>query len=498
MSLRSKLMLALLLTGLASVALVGGLTYISVNAKVDSIRQQQAAQHFHSFMTAYLAEYGDWQTAIASESFDQFVQRRQARAPQGERPSDLLERMPPEVDRQSHHEPDAGQRRAPPPHAAPPHNGPQRMPPDGHPRHRPLLPGAGQEPPPPMLEAPPPVWPPENPPPHEARPRRDGPPLFRFLLTDAEYRVLLGAGLARNGSILPVEMRKGLRPLLVEGRTVAYVSPQSVLTPTPQEREYLAAIRSSLLAGVAAATALALGLGLLLSRSLSSRLSYLTNAVRAMHKGSLLQQVPVRGKDEVAELATAFNAMSEDLARSHAELNASHQTILQQAAQLRELSIRDGLTGLYNRRHFDEQATTLFKQAVRHQRPLSLMIGDIDYFKRINDQFSHAIGDAVLRQVSALLRDHIRQSDLVARYGGEEFVLALPETAGPQAVALCEKLRRRIEDYPWQEIHPCLKVTMSMGVSVDVASGSAEAMLRQADALLYQAKGAGRNQVCFA
>ncbi|WP_256077866.1 GGDEF domain-containing protein [Massilia sp. YIM B04103] len=497
MSLRSKLMLALLLTGLASVALVGGLTYISVNAKVDSIRQQQAAQHFHSFMTAYLAEYGDWQTAIASESFDQFVQRRQARAPQGERPSDLLERMPPEVDRQSRHEPGAGERRGPPPHAAPPHNGPERAPPDGYPRHRPPPPGAEQEPPPPMREAPP-AWQPEHPPPHEARPRRDGQPLFRFLLTDAEYRVLLGAGLASNGSILPVEMRKGLRPLLVEGRTVAYVSPQSVLTPTPQEREYLAAIRSSLLAGVAAATALALGLGLLLSRSLSSRLSYLTDAVRAMHKGSLLQQVPVRGKDEVAELASAFNAMSEDLARSHAELNASHQTILQQAAQLRELSIRDGLTGLYNRRHFDEQAATLFNQAVRHQRPLSLMIGDIDYFKRINDQFSHAIGDAVLRQVSALLRDHIRQSDLVARYGGEEFVLALPETAGPQAVALCEKLRRRIEDYPWQDIHPGLKVTMSMGVSVDVASGSAEAMLRQADALLYQAKGAGRNQVCFA
>ncbi len=328
--------------------------------------------------------------------------------------------------------------------------------------------------------------------------RRDGPPPFRFVLTDQDYKVLLGAGQYVAGSLLPPDARALARPIIVKDKPVAYVSTEGVVTPSKKELEFLAAMRSSLLAGVASAAALALGLGLLLSRSLSSRLSHLQRAVRAMQGGSLRQQVPVQGKDEVAVLAGAFNEMSEQLARSHEELKASHQTILEQAEQLRELSVRDALTSLYNRRHFDEQATSLFEQAVRYQRPLSLVICDIDFFKRINDNFSHATGDVVLRHVGAILRKHMRLSDLVARYGGEEFVFALPETELPQAAALCDKVRTLIEQHPWHEVHPELKVTISMGVFADLAAGSAETMLQKADALLYQAKENGRNRVCYA
>jgi diguanylate cyclase (GGDEF)-like protein len=327
--------------------------------------------------------------------------------------------------------------------------------------------------------------------------QRQAPP-YRFVLTDPDYKVLLGAGQYSRDSQLPADARAKARPIEVNGKVAAYVSPEGVITPSRQELEFLAAMRSSLAAGAAGAALLALGLGLALSRGLSSRLSHLTSAVRAMHGGSLRQQVPVQGKDEVATLASAFNEMSEQLARSHEELQASHQTILQQADQLRELSIRDALTNLYNRRHFDEQASTLYNQAVRHKRPLSLVIGDIDFFKKINDNYSHATGDAVLRQVGAILRQHVRLSDLVARYGGEEFVLALPETDLPQAAALCDKLRQIIEQHPWHEVEPGLKVTMSMGVFADYAVGTAEAMLQKADALLYQAKEAGRNRVCHA
>jgi diguanylate cyclase (GGDEF)-like protein len=354
---------------------------------------------------------------------------------------------------------------------------------------------------------------PDEPRPDDLRPRgpdqdgergRGGPdrprqaPPFRFVLTDPDYKVLLGAGQYARDSILPADARAKARPIEVNGKVAAYVSPEGVVTPTRQELEFLAAMRSSLAAGAAGAAVLALGLGLALSRGLSSRLSRLTAAVRAMHGGSLRQEVPVQGKDEVATLASAFNEMSEQLARSHEELQASHQTILQQADQLRELSIRDALTNLYNRRHFDEQANTLYNQAVRHKRPLSLVIGDIDFFKKINDNYSHATGDAVLRQVGAILRQHVRLSDLVARYGGEEFVLALPETDLPQAAALCDKLRQIIEQHPWHEVEPGLKVTMSMGVFADYAVGTAEAMLQKADALLYQAKETGRNRVCHA
>jgi diguanylate cyclase (GGDEF)-like protein len=425
MSLRTKFMLALLLTGLAAVAMVGGLAYAGMTKKVDTIRREMAAEHFHSAVTDYLQKYGNWRAGQDAEPFDQFMSARR------------------------------GNDRPPPP----PRGEGHRPPPPG--------PGPGGEPP------------------------------FRFILADQNYRVLLGAGVYRHDEVLPEAARKEARPVTAGGRIVAYVSPEGVLTPSKQEQQYLDAMRDALLAGVTGAAVVALALGFLLSRGLSRTLSHLTSAVRAMHGGSLLQRVPVEGKDEVAALATAFNDMSEKLARSHEELNESHQTILVQAEQMRELSVRDALTKLHNRRHFDEQASTLFSHAVRHKRPFSVVIGDIDFFKRINDQFSHATGDLVLRQVGEILRSHMRLSDLVARYGGEEFVIAFPETELPQAAALCDKLRAMIEGFPWHQLHPDLKVTMSMGVYADLAAGTAEAMLQKADAMLYRAKQTGRNRVCF-
>jgi diguanylate cyclase (GGDEF)-like protein len=430
MSLRTKFMLALLLTGLAAVAMVGGLAYVGMNKKVDTIRRQMAAEHFHSAVTEYLQKYGNWRAGQDAEPFDRFMSARR----------------------------DGG--RPPPPE-------------DGRPPR-----GEGRRPPPPQGPG--------------------GEPPFRFILADQDYRVLLGAGVYRHGEALPEAARNEARPVTIDGRIAAYVSPEGVLTPSREEQQYLDAMRDALLAGVTGAAAVALALGVLLSRGLSRSLSHLTRAVRAMHGGSLLQRVPVEGKDEVAVLAAAFNDMSQKLARTHEELNESHQTILAQAEQMRELSVRDALTKLHNRRHFDEQASTLFSHAVRHKRPLSVVIGDIDFFKRINDQFSHATGDAVLRQVGEILRSHMRLSDLVARYGGEEFVIAFPETELPQAAALCDKLRAMIEGFPWHQVHPDLKVTMSMGVYADLAAGTAEAMLQKADALLYRAKQTGRNRVCFA
>jgi diguanylate cyclase (GGDEF)-like protein len=176
-------------------------------------------------------------------------------------------------------------------------------------------------------------------------------------------------------------------------------------------------------------------------------------------------------------------------------LQRSNLQIRQQAAQLQELSIRDALTGLYNRRHFDEQGTHLLLEARRYGRPLSVMIGDIDFFKKINDHFSHATGDEVLRRISDLLQENTRGSDVLARYGGEEFVILFPQTPQPAACALCEKLRSLIETYPWWEVDEELHVTMSMGVAGDQAGDSFEKLLVVADAQLYQAKANGRNRV---
>ncbi|MFC3376496.1 diguanylate cyclase [Rugamonas sp. CCM 8940] len=525
-------MLALLSTGLAAAAMVGGLAYVGVTSKVDLIRRQQAAEHFYKYMSAYVGRYGGWQAAIEAESFDRFMQRsieldgdsagRVASASVAPLPAGLGRSigadgrpMPPPA-RRDGDEPAARPQDMRP---APP-DGERRGPADqerrGPPDDERPGPADGERPGPPGGERRDPAdgergGPPDGarrgPPEGERAAARDqrrpdngrgAAPPFHFVVADQDYKVVLGAGIYRPGEPLPAAAREGARAVVVDGRTALYISSEGVLTPSKQEQQYLNAVREALLAGAAAATVLALLLGVLLSRGLSRTLTRLTDAVRAMHGGSLLQRVPVQGRDEVAALATAFNEMSEQLAHSHAELHASHQTILEQAEQLRELSVRDALTALYNRRHFDEQAITLFNQAVRHQRPLSLVIGDIDFFKRINDQFSHATGDAVLRKVGEILRGHMRLSDLVARYGGEEFVIALPETALPQAAALCDKLRELIEGHPWHEVHPELKVTMSMGVCADIAAGTAEAMLQKADALLYRAKETGRNRVCFA
>jgi diguanylate cyclase (GGDEF)-like protein len=445
------------------------------------MRRQQAAAHFHDTVTAYLGRYGDWRSAMATEPFDEFAWRlrreeRQRAAQQG------MPGQSPQAMR-------ATDQPGPPDAGRDPDNAPGDLSDD-----LPPLPGR-----PPRMDSPPGqggFGPPDGGRPEGSqRPRREPP--FHFILTDSDFHVLLGAGVYGDGEALPQAARKDVMPVVVNGRTLAYVSPEGVLTPSKQEQEYMETIHDALMVGAGSAAALAIALGLLLGTGLSRRLLGLTEAVRAMQGGALRQQVPVGGGDEVGTLATAFNTMSAQLAQNHEELQAQHQTILQQATQLKELSIRDALTELYNRRHFDEQASMLYKQSARHGRPMSVVIADIDFFKRINDQFSHATGDEVLRQVSAIIRSHVRLSDLVARYGGEEFVIALPETALPQAAALCDKLRDMIERFPWHQVHPGLNVTMSMGVYGDLAAGTAEAMLKKADELLYRAKESGRNRVCF-
>ncbi len=188
--------------------------------------------------------------------------------------------------------------------------------------------------------------------------------------------------------------------------------------------------------------------------------------------------------------------MSAELARTHAQLQQSHDTIREQAELLKELSIRDDMTGLHNRRFFTEQVTIAYAQAKRYARPLTVMLGDIDFFKRVNDRFSHAVGDEVLRQVAGILATTTRDTDVVARYGGEEFVVAFTETALSDAVVTCERIRRRIEEHDWSAIHRDLRVTMTIGLDDVVRRGSAEQMLAAADERLYQGKQSGRNRVC--
>jgi diguanylate cyclase (GGDEF)-like protein len=185
-----------------------------------------------------------------------------------------------------------------------------------------------------------------------------------------------------------------------------------------------------------------------------------------------------------------------DLHRTHARELAHLNQQLQEQARLLDLHAReDALTGLANRRVLEEVLERSFRTAQTEGGVLSVVYADVDNFKLVNDRFSHAVGDAVLRQVAQLLVAHSRDHDLVARYGGEEFVLVLPGVPGPQAFEICERLRLIVLNHDWSSIHPDLRLTMSFGYADDIRLQNHERLLAAADEYLYMAKHAGRNQV---
>jgi diguanylate cyclase (GGDEF)-like protein len=200
-----------------------------------------------------------------------------------------------------------------------------------------------------------------------------------------------------------------------------------------------------------------------------------------------------------SELALAQHRQAE-LATLNAQLHDVDREKSRLLEQLERQSFEDSLTGLHNRRSLDARLGADLRRTQRYQSRLSVALGDIDFFKRINDQLSHAVGDEVLRQIATILRESIRATDYAARYGGEEFALVFPETPLEEAAAVCEKIRQRIASFSWEKVHPHmgqdLNVTISFGVTEATARFEKhDALVAYADALLYGAKGAGRNQV---
>lgn len=169
-------------------------------------------------------------------------------------------------------------------------------------------------------------------------------------------------------------------------------------------------------------------------------------------------------------------------------------------AELRSQSIRDPLTGLYNRRFMEEALDRELARASQARCRVSLVAIDLDHFKQLNDSLGHEGGDLVLREIGALLRRHLRGGDLACRFGGEELLIILPETGVDEAAALAEKMRRRIEDLAITLRGQALrKVTASFGVAEYPGHGAnQEELLKAADAALYRAKSAGRNQIAVA
>ncbi len=283
-----------------------------------------------------------------------------------------------------------------------------------------------------------------------------------------------------------------------------------------REQAMLAAARARAYAAAAAlAAASALVLFLFLTRWVLRPVRELSQATRAFGDGKLERRVAVTGRDDLGRLGQAFNNMAAEL-QSHTEdlegkvrertaeivqkneqLGALNEALREQSAELEKLAYTDGLTGLYNHRHFREKLAAELERSRRQGHPLSLILIDVDHFKLYNDTHGHQAGDEVLRRLAELFRDNLRGVDLIARYGGEEFVALLLDTDARGALVAAEKIRKAICDHELPDDHtqPGGTLTISAGVASYPEHGSnASAIVEAADRALYQAKDAGRNQ----
>jgi diguanylate cyclase (GGDEF)-like protein len=210
----------------------------------------------------------------------------------------------------------------------------------------------------------------------------------------------------------------------------------------------------------------------------------------------------ISGKQDTATKVRCFDLGAVDFVAKPfnlAELKARLRSAIRINSLIQMLAQRakvDALTGLWNRAYFDERLGIEVNLASRHGRTLSLLMCDIDHFKRLNDKFGHPFGDLVLEVVGTVL-EHGRAGDIACRYGGEEFAVILPDTIQEDAVIVAERLRRRLDGQRWDG-RPEVHLTMSVGVAtLDPATPSAQTMLHNADSALYAAKSAGRDRVAI-
>ena len=169
--------------------------------------------------------------------------------------------------------------------------------------------------------------------------------------------------------------------------------------------------------------------------------------------------------------------------------------LIEAREQLRQLANHDSLTGLWNRAAICGNLQQELERAEREQLPLSVVLADIDFFKRINDTYGHLAGDAALRETSRRMKSMLRPYDGIGRYGGEEFLLVLPGCDNEAAVALAERIRECIEASPLALAEGTIPVTLSLGVSSNAITQDMEGLIGAADTALYRAKESGRNRV---
>jgi len=199
-------------------------------------------------------------------------------------------------------------------------------------------------------------------------------------------------------------------------------------------------------------------------------------------------------KRKLEQLYKDTQQANKKLEELHEEYEIKQQELMQMNLELETTAATDALTGLRNRRYFQEQLRNQLALFSEFGQLFSLLIIDIDHFKHINDTYGHPVGDLVLTNLAQLLQSLARETDMIARYGGEEFVAILPATDQEQALRLAETLRTVTAEAAWGEY----KITISIGASTVSAADTEQTLLHKADTALYASKSAGRNRVTHA
>lgn len=351
-----------------------------------------------------------------------------------------------------------------------------------------------------------------------------GEPAAFFTLVDGEGRIValrgrvvpdpgaepappeISAGLqVAGGASAPVRrFGRGAGALLVSTRAMEGPLRGFLVLSLPESVAYasLGESRRAFLAGGVSLVLLALVLTFLVAAQVLRPVRRLAEGARRLSDGDLEVQIPPGGRDEIGDLTVAFNSMSrhvlegrrnleqarDDLAHSNSELRRTNE-------DLERLAITDGLTGLYNHRHFQECWQRETGRAKREGRPASLLMIDLDRFKDYNDCYGHTAGDEALCGVARALQSSLRNYDLVFRYGGEELTVILPGCESGAAAEVGEKIRQVLSALPRSVERP-RPLTVSIGVASFPADGtSPREVLDRADAALYVAKSQGRDRV---
>lgn len=231
----------------------------------------------------------------------------------------------------------------------------------------------------------------------------------------------------------------------------------------------------------------------------------LADGAKKVKEGMVGVNISTGSSDEVGLMISTFNEMARTISLAKVELqaknkilNTQNETLSDMNEKLETLSVTDGLTGLFNHRHFWNILNSELTRADLYQGEIALIIIDVDDFKKVNDQFGHSTGDILLQRLAGTIKETIRETDIAARYGGEEFAILLPDTNRHGVGKAAEKIRSAVESMVFKVPETGISIGVTVSIGISVFNGNRRDFFNAADRALYLSKSQGKNQVNFA